>query len=478
MNASSRRRAVAHAASLVTLLVVLCLAPQATAESRAEEFLWVDGANPNCADTLTPAGVSRQTPWCTIRRAAEAARIGDTIEVMPGRYPGTVRPAGSGTVARPIRFLAPLGGVVIDAAGADVAVKIVGVSWISVEGFTVTGAAGQGVYVDDADGVLLSGLDITGNGTYGVQARASGLRVADSMISRNGLAGISELTGSSGNEYEGNTIIGNGKDGRPYNGDGIQLSGTGATIRGNAIRENGDPGLFEHGIYAGPSSAAYLIESNTVERNAGSDIKAAGSGGTIRYNRLADSRLGLVFADNGAPVSAYYNIVAGTFQHAVFLTSGTTAAQAKLWDNTIVQRERPDVSGDSSVVFINAAHLADLRNNIICSAGRTEDVAAVHLKDVAHATLVSNTNWFCGRGSANRRFAVDGVRTTLDGWRVATDGDENSLSTSTPSFDSRFHVASRNVGARKGEPLGLPRDYAGAPVSAHAPDIGAFESSR
>ena len=480
MKANSRGRGVVGAASLLVLLAVVCSVPGVGAASSRDTgyVLWVDQASSSCMNALAREQVSRATPWCTLQRAAEAARAGDTVEVMPGRFHGTVRVAASGTASAPIRFVTTSSAVVIDAAGAGVGLKIVSVSWISFEGFTVTGAVGQGIYVDRASGVTLTGLDVSGNGTYGIQARASALRISGSTISGNGMAGISELTGSMDNVYESNTIRGNGKDGRAYNGDGIQLNGTGATVRNSTIRDNGDPGLFEHGIYAGRSSSGYLIESNTLEGNAASDIKAAGSGGTLRYNRLADSRLGLVFSDNREPVSAYYNLVVGRFQHAVFFTSGATAARAKLWDNTIVQTGRLGPTGDASAVYVNAARLADIRNNLICYAGGDGRGVALYLRDASRATLVSNTNWLCRGDRKGNSFSFNGMRTTLRGWRTASGQDAASLSTLAVTFDPGFHIASRNVGARRGQPLGLKRDYAGSAVPSRTPDIGAFQSSR
>ena len=255
------------------------------------------------------------------------------------------------------------------------------------------------------------------------------------------------------------------------------MNGTGATVGNSTICDNGDPGHFEHGIYAGRSATAYVIESNTLVGNAASDIKAAGSSGIVRYNRLGDSRLGLVFSDNAEPVLAYYNLIAGRFQHAVLYASGTTAAQAKLWDNTIVQTARLDSSGDTSAVFINAPGLADIRNNLICYASRDGHATALYLNDASRATLVSNTNWLCGGDAKGRTFVFNGVRTTLSGWRAATGHDAASMSTPAVRFDAGFRVASRNFGARRGQPLGLARDYAGSEVSPRAPDIGAFQSS-
>ena len=198
MNVGSRWRGLSDRTSLVLLLAVsssLSGVHPASA-SNTRHVLWVDQANPSCTNAAARDHVTRSTPWCTLQRAAEASRAGDTVNVMPGRFQGTVQPTASGSAVAPIRFVAVSGPVLIDAAGAAVGVKIAGVSWISFEGFTVTGASGQGVYVDRASGVTLTRLDVSGNGTYGVQARASALRISGSRISRNGMAGISELASS------------------------------------------------------------------------------------------------------------------------------------------------------------------------------------------------------------------------------------------------------------------------------------------
>jgi hypothetical protein len=437
--------------------------------------LWVDQGASRCSDALAPEHVTRETPWCTIQRAVGAARPGDSVWVLPGRYHGVVRPTVSGSPSAPIRFVAA-GGVTIDAAGAAVALKVVGVDRLSFEGFTLTGASDQGVFVDKANHVTLERLSVTGNGAQGIQVRATASTVSDSAISRNGLAGISELRGSADNVYRGNTITANGKDGALYNGDGIQLNGVGAAVSDNTITGNGDPGIFEHGIYAGPQSSDYLIESNTLARNAASDIKAAGAGGTVRYNRLEDARLGLVLSDNTRPVSAYYNLVVGRFQHAVFFTDGTHGARARLWDNTVVQTGRLTSSGDASTVFIASASLADLRNNLICYTSPDQLGVPLFVTDTSRANVVSNTNWLCGTAAHGRNVALNGARRTLGKWRATTGQDEQSLLTRPPTFDREFRITSRNLGARLGQALGLERDYAGVRLSAQRPDIGAYQS--
>jgi Right handed beta helix region len=474
---SWRSRSARLVSGLVVVGVIASAVGAASASAAAPDTLWVDLRSGGCSDALTRDEVSRHTPWCTLERAAGAVRPGDTVFVLPGRYLGTVRPAVSGTASAPIRFVAFPGDVTIDAMGAQVGLKLLHVDWVSFQGFRIMGAAAQGVFVDDSTGVTLSELNVTGNAAQGLQVRARALTVSDSKISRNGSAGISELAGSADNVYRDNTIAENGKDGARYNGDGIQLNGMAATVSGNTITDNGDPGIYEHGIYAGRNSSDYLIESNTLEHNAASDIKAAGSGGTVRYNRLEDSRLGLVFSDNLKAISAYYNLIVGKFQHAVFFTTGTTAARARLWDNTIVQTGRLSRAGDASAVFVASAALAELKNNLICYANRDNLGEALFISEISRTNVLSNANWLCSSDQRGRTVRFKGARMTLSEWRGSTGQDAQSLSTRPATFDRDFHVTSRNLGAGLGQPLGLVRDYAGARITTEAPDIGAYQSA-
>ena len=96
-----------------------------------------------------------------------------------------------------------------------------------------------------------------------------------------------------------------------------------------------------HANLRAPTINLLAQESRTLAHNAASDIKAAGSGGTVRYNRLEDSRLGLVFSDNAEPISAYYNLDNGTGRiHGVcvVLPVKTTREQGS-------QRTNPTLAG-------------------------------------------------------------------------------------------------------------------------------------
>ena len=473
-------RAVVVAALALVAAGVTVVAPAAGGAGAGAE-VWVDGSSPSCSDGFSRMqATSPLTPWCSVARAVAAggAVAGDTVRVLPGTYAGEVRPATSGTPDAPLRITAPRGGVTLHGAAASAAVKLVGVTDIAIEGLTVTGAASQGVWAYNAQRVTLDGLVVEGNPGHGVQIReSSAVTVTRSRITGNGGAGIFETPGTTGGRYVSNEVRGNGINGDPYNGDGLQVGGTGTYVAGNTVVGNGDPGPYEHGIYLGPSASGAVVEGNVVSGNAGSNVKAAGSDGLVRYNRLEGGRLGLVVSDNPTPVTAYYNLIFGSYQHAVLVTTGTTPARARLWNNTIVVTSRSGSSGDGSAIFVKAAASLDLRNNVVAYASADNAGSALSVVDAKQlGGFTSNNNWFSSTDPEGRHLAWNGARLTLTKWK-RNGQDGKSIASAPPALDGDGRVVSANLGRRKGQGLGLARDYAGTPVpSGVAPDVGAYQA--
>jgi hypothetical protein len=462
------------------LLPVLAVALPALAAAPAHAAdLWVDTGNPSCSDARTSAQVTAAaTPWCSLAPAAAQARAGDTVHIGAGVYRGTLRPLNSGSAAAPIRFTAAAPGVVLDAVGAANAVKLIGVSDIALDGVTVRGGTAQGVWIDNAARASLTNLDVTGNPGTGIQVKATpGLTVDRSRITTNGGAGILELAGTSGARYTANTITGNGIGGGTYGGDGIQLGGTGAMVTGNDITANGDPGPFEHGIYAAASSSGWTIQLNHLADNGGANIKAAGAAGVVRRNRITNGRYGIVLSDNPTAVTVEHNVIDGRAQHLVFLTTGTTAARARLWANTIVQTGRSTTAGDASTVFVNAASSLEVRDNLLCYSNPDSLGVALWVNDATRVgSLASDTNWTCATDATARSFAWNGSRTTLAGWRSKSGQDARSIDSRPPAFDAGLRVTSANLGLGAGDAVGLLEDYAGTPLPLVGPlDIGAYQ---
>jgi Right handed beta helix region len=469
---------VSRQALILVLLAVCAAGPLASRASAAD--LWVGGNQPGCSDALAPAAVTTSAlTWCTLGRAAKVAAPGDTVHVLAAQYRETVRFYTSGTQAAPISVLAAEPGVVVDAAGAGQAIKLMDVSDVELSGLRVTGASAQGIWVQGGARVHLVDLDIAANLGVGVTIKGTAdLSLQESTVTDNGSAGVLELAGTRNARYADNEIRGNGAGGATYNGDGIQLGGTGADVVGNTITANGST-TFEHGIYTGAASSGWTIELNTLADNAGANLKATGGPGLIRRNRMTNATFGLILSDNAAPVTVEHNVISGRAQHLVLLTTGSTPARGRLWANTVVQYGRSTSSGDASAVFVIAATSLELRDNLLCYAGADSLGVGLWVNDPARlGSLVSDTNWVCARDANSRHFAWAGHRTNLAGWRASSGQDARSLTSWAPQFDADQRVTSTNWGRGRGDSLGLLEDFAGAPLPGGAPvDIGAFQAA-
>lgn len=463
---------IRRTAAVAALLLNVLAAPALAAD------LWVDGGSAGCSDAFTAAEVtSAASPWCTLAHATTVAGPGDTVHVLAATYRGTVRFDRSGTSQAPISVVAAEPGVTVDAAGATMALKLMDVSDVRISGVRVTGGAAQGIWMQGGARVQLTGLEVVGNAGTGITIKGTAAAVVqDSTIADNGSAGALELAGTSGARYASNDIHGNGGAAATYNGDGLQLGGTGATVVGNVVSGNGSS-VYEHGIYTGAASGGWTIADNTLSGNMGSNIKAAGGPGTIVRNRVTDGRYGLTLSDNPATVTVEHNVIDGRAQHLVFLTSGATAARARLWANTVVQTGRSTSSGDASAVFVNAATSLELRDNLLAYAGADDLGVALWVNDPSRlGSLVADTNWLTARDGGSRHLAWAGSRVTLAGWRAASGQDARSLSSWAPQFDPERRVTSTNWGAGRGDQLGLAADFAGTPLPASGPvDIGAYQ---
>jgi hypothetical protein len=96
-------------AELIVLLLAFALARAGV--SFGAEFFVAPGGSDNNPGT-------REAPFATIRKAAEALQPGDTCVLRAGTYRETVRPAHSGEAGKPIKFVAAQGENVV-ITGAD-----------------------------------------------------------------------------------------------------------------------------------------------------------------------------------------------------------------------------------------------------------------------------------------------------------------------------------------------------------------------
>jgi hypothetical protein len=420
-----------------------------------------------CSDARDRTSVTPASPLCSLTRAAALARAGDTVMVRAATYTETLRPLRSGTASAPIRFAAAEAGVTIDAGGRAAGILVSDRTDLRFSGFTVKAARSQGIWVSGSARVVFDKLVVRQNGV-GMQLKASSdVTVQRSTLSANLSAGIMELGGVLRGHYLHDHITGNGHDGQPYNGDGLQLRGRKAVVSHCDITGNGDHSLYEHGIYASTQATGYVIQSNRLSGNSATNVKAQGSG-TVRYNLVGGARLGIYLDHNSAPgVSLYYNVLTGTFEHA--LQTGTGALLSML--NNTVNLLPVALPGDHAAVLVAHATKVTLRNNIISNQNPSAAIAVG--ADVPAKALRAGNNRYASADPA-RVAAWHSRSLSLPGWRTATRVDASSKVVRTPGLDRKGKILSPSKWRPLGQRLNLRRDFAGRALPRKGqPTVGA-----
>jgi parallel beta-helix repeat protein len=233
----------------------------------ADITYYVDNTNISCNDLndgLTPA-----YPFCTIGRGAGLAKAGNTVRVLAGTYPEKVKPANQGSAGNPITFSAAPGVTVTgDGSATGSAFRLTERSYITVDGFTVTGNVEDGIYTLNSNNITISNNHVS---------------------------------------YSGNPISGSERSGIYFNNT------TNSVINGNTTDHNS-----YHGIMLTGSCSNIVISNNVSFANAMQYLKTANgimvnnsSHNTLIHNvTYANEDSGLGFYDN-----ASYNLILGNVSY-------------------------------------------------------------------------------------------------------------------------------------------------------------------
>lgn len=225
--------------------------------------------------------------FTTVQGAVDAADPGDVVQVRPGFYAERVvvdkdllivGEAGSSLSAEGVP---PLGG---SSPGDSAVLVIRNTSDVVVEGMTFTGPE-DGVIVRNSLNIELRDINASGNGSNGVDIRASvGVRVTGTFDD-NGDHGVRVREGSDDVIVESSEMTGNADD-------GIRVRDSNAvTVRANNSSGNGD-----HGIEVRDSSAVALVE-NTANDNSGFGIRIRESDVLLKNNTTSGNREGDFFEE-------------------------------------------------------------------------------------------------------------------------------------------------------------------------------------
>lgn len=280
---------------LVAVLGLLATAPGVSAAT-----YYVDQAHPSASDTS--AGTSPAMPWRTITKAANTVAAGDTVIVKAGTYAEQVTllaPHG-GQAGNLITFRANPGDqVVVTGGGMRTFGFRVGVSYVRVEGFEVTGVTGHGILVGWSDGASV-GCEIVNNNIHD----GGGNPDTAAVYYAGGNHGL----------IQGNHLYNNA-------GDGITFSSADMTIRNNVIEHNQVDGI------KGGGGGTILIEGNTIHDmtiavHHGDGMQLMGMTGTliVRNNTVwdctqdiyCDDYSGTAGAQPWGDVYIYNNVVYNT----------------------------------------------------------------------------------------------------------------------------------------------------------------------
>ena len=338
------------------VLLFLCVFSGA-GQAAAGPTLYVNNGSALCADA-GPA--TFRTPLCTIGAAAARVRAGETVRVAPGTYAESVTLSASGTRAAPIVFAATRSRTVRLRGGAN-GFRVARVSWIRIEGFTITGTSAYGIEVSTASRITLTGNHVSLSGKRAPGKRRAGIRlrrVTDSLVARNAVeynsdSGIVLTEGSTRNVVRANRVFANAR-GYERAGAGIRLyaspsnvvasnvsygnedsgielfTGSGNTlVYNNVTYANGDHGIDS---YRSPGQA---VVANTVYGNvtSGINVEGASTAATIGNNIAVDNGINSPRGDGNIRVDDTSTPGTTMDHNLVYLSERGSRDDLLVWDS-------------------------------------------------------------------------------------------------------------------------------------------------
>ena len=328
-----------RAAQWIVICALAAVAVCAGANPAIAATYVVDQAHPRASDD---GPGDEASPWKTLQHAADAARPGDTVLVLPGVYEGTVAVKSSGTPGAPIVLRAmrdgsgPDGAVVIE--GGDPGVDLRNREHVRLEGFEIRRTSGRaGIDMDGAKHV-----EIVGNHIHHTDGTGIVIQYGDDcLISENYIHNVGGLGVHAGGrtyrinrtQFVRNHIHDNQVE------DGIQIGcGEDCLIAHNFIHDIFAPApSHTDGIQLHSDNRDYRIIGNVLHRirSEGFMIGGPGSRGAdlppaaqvLEYNVISDGG-GVSFITSSASRNAVwrYNTALWGHYHSMLVHNGSTGA--------------------------------------------------------------------------------------------------------------------------------------------------------
>ena len=286
-----------------------------------------------------PCSNTTGAPYCTIGAAVGQAVAGDIISVATGTYTEQVTITRSGTAEAPIAIAANLGAIVKSGTyGFDLS----GVSWITIDGFTVSNTTshafrcvlcsnvslinnatkfpgGNGISISNSSDLTLNGNVVEDSKSHGIEVTASTrLNINGGSVTRSGF----QISGKvkNGIKFRGTTVSNIERTLVHYNSDmGIYLieGTTGVRVKGVTAHHNARG--YER-IAAGIESRSdgNIVESCIAYANedSGINMRWGGSNGFMVNNityRNGDHGIDVLESPNPRIINntVYKNVTAG-----------------------------------------------------------------------------------------------------------------------------------------------------------------------
>ncbi len=303
-------------------------------------------------------------PWKTLQHAADVVKAGDLVDVKAGTYSGFVL-RSSGTASSPITFKAEPG-VTINTptsySGDDI--YLYGASFVTVQGFTVTGATHAGISSRlNHDATIVNNV-ADNNAIWGIYTSHSDRVVIDHNVTSRSHQqhGIYVANATVSPVITNNIVWGNSNCGIQMNGDAGQGGTgliTGATVTGNIIYNNGKTGGSAINADGVQNS---VFQNNLLYNNHANGLSlfhgdgAAGSSNNCVINNTiinaSDGRSSLNIQGGSTGNTVYNNILLNNSTYYAALNVSTDSLSGFKSDyNAVTSRFTAD-SGNS---FINLA---------------------------------------------------------------------------------------------------------------------------
>jgi parallel beta-helix repeat protein len=305
----SRKRFRIPAFLAIGMLPAAFLVNPSTAHAAPLAF-YVDKTMGACSDA-GPGTAAR--PFCTLTKGVSRTTAGYTLYIGWGSFAETIRPAASGTAAKPIRITAWPGRSPIIGSGVSNGALISGRSYIILSNLRFSGTVADGISVSKSTNITITGNTVSGAGrpasgrvAPGISVRGSSKNIVSyNNVHHNNGSGIVLASGTTGTIVWRNWASYNA-EGWQRHANGINVTAPGNALLRNITHDNEDSGIQiyaggnnvlaasnltynngDHGIDNLNVTGGRLI-SNTVYRNCTTGINVEGTSGDYQvFNNVA-----------------------------------------------------------------------------------------------------------------------------------------------------------------------------------------------